>query len=207
MNKIAKLIKAKTIEFTKVLIENYKAVGLNEVSAVIVAKLYYLAEENQNFLSIEKLSKEVTLDVEALSNEIINLVNKGYIELNVDNRGRETFTLDGIIEKIGEVLQNGSDENILRERQEKLSLIVQYVETTFGRNCSAADLVVINAWLDNSYQYDDIKDAVFQTFKLGKTNLKYVDAILANKGSQQKKPTVEVDEDIKAILDTAYVKK
>ena len=207
MNKIAKLIKAKTIEFTKVLIENYKAVGLNEVSAVIVAKLYYLAEENENFLSIEKLSKEVTLDIEALSNEIINLVNKGYIDLNVDNRGRETFTLDGIIEKIGEVLQNGSDESLLRERQEKLSLIVQYVETTFGRNCSAADLVIINAWLDSNYQYDDVKDAVFQAFKLGKTNLKYVDAILANKAAQQKKPTVEVDEDIKAILDTAYVKK
>lgn len=207
MNKIAKLIKAKTIEFTKVLIENYKAVGLNEVSAVIVAKLYYLAEENENFLSIEKLSKEVTLDIEALSNEIINLVNKGYIDLNVDNRGRETFTLDGIIEKIGEVLQNGSDESLLRERQEKLSLIVQYVETTFGRNSSAADLVIINAWLDSNYQYEDVKDAVFQAFKLGKTNLKYVDAILANKAAQQKKPTVEVDEDIKAILDTAYVKK
>jgi hypothetical protein len=50
MNSIAKLIKAKTIDFTQVLIKHYKAIGLNETSAVIVSKLYYLADENDNFL-------------------------------------------------------------------------------------------------------------------------------------------------------------
>ena len=59
MNRIAKLIKAKTIDFTQVLIQNYKAIGLNETTAVIVAKLYYLADENDNFLELEKLAKEV----------------------------------------------------------------------------------------------------------------------------------------------------
>lgn len=207
MNSIAKLIKAKTIDFTQVLIKHYKAIGLNETTAVIVAKLYYLADENDNFLELEKLAKEVTINIEELSDLVIDLVNKGYIELTLDNNGKETFTLDGVIEKLGVVLDKGSNDDLLNERKEKLSLIVAYVETTFSRTCTASDLVIINAWLDNNYEYEDIKSAVFRAFQLGKYNLKYADAILASKASHQAKPEIEVDEDLKALLDSAYVKK
>lgn len=207
MNSIAKLIKAKTIDFTQVLIKHYKAIGLNETTAVIVAKLYYLADENDNFLELEKLAKEVTINIEELSDLVIDLVNKGYIELTLDNNGKETFTLDGVIEKLGVVLDKGSSHELLDERKEKLSLIVSYVETTFSRICSAADLIIINAWLDNNYDYEDIKSAVFRAFQLGKYNLKYADAILASKASHQAKPEIEVDEELKALLDGAYVKK
>ena len=207
MNNIAKLIKAKTIDFTQVLIKYYKAIGLNETTAVIVAKLYYLADENDNFLELEKLAKEVTINIEELSDLVIDLVNKGYIELTLDNNGKETFTLDGVIEKLGVVLDKGSSDELLDERKEKLSLIVSYVETTFSRICSAADLIIINAWLDNNYDYEDIKSAVFRAFQLGKYNLKYADAILASKASHQAKPEIEVDEELKALLDGAYVTK
>lgn len=206
MNNIAKLIKAKTIDFTQVLIKYYKAIGLNETTAVIVAKLYYLAEENDNFLELDKLCKEVTLSSDKLSDEIINLVNQGYIELTLDNNGKEEFTLDGVIERLGVAIDKTSDD-VLDERQEKLSLIVTYVETTFSRTCSTADLVVINAWLDNNYNYDDIKSAVFKSFQLGKFNLKYADAILDSKASHKVNNNLEIDEELKALLDGAYVKK
>ena len=207
MNRIAKLIKAKTIDFTQVLIQNYKAIGLNETTAVIVAKLYYLADENDNFLELEKLAKEVTINIEQLGDLIIDLVNKGYIELTLDNNGRETFSVDGVIEKIALVLEKGSNEDVLSERQEKLSLIVSYVETTFSKTCTSSDLIVINAWLDNNYDYEDIKNAVFKAFQLGKINLKYVDAILASKSNHKANNKIEVDEELKALLDGAYVKK
>lgn len=207
MNRIAKLIKAKTIDFTQVLIQNYKVIGLNETSAMVVAKLYYLAEENDNFLELEKLAKEVTINMEQLGDLIIDLVNKGYIELTLDNNGKETFSIDGTIEKIALILDKGSNDEVLSSRQEKLSLVVTYVETTFSKTCSASDLVIINAWLDSNYEYDDIKNAVFKAFQLGKYNLKYVDAILASKASHQANSNIEVDEEIKALLDGAYVKK
>ena len=165
MNRIAKLIKAKTIDFTQVLIQNYKVIGLNETSAMVVAKLYYLAEENDNFLELEKLAKEVTINMEQLGDLIIDLVNKGYLELTLDNNGKETFSIDGTIEKIALILDNGSNDEVLSARQEKLSLVVTYVETTFSKTCSASDLVIINAWLDSNYEYADIKNAVFKAFQ------------------------------------------
>jgi DNA replication protein len=207
MNSIAKLIKAKTIDFTQVLIKHYKAIGLNETSAVIVSKLYYLADENDNFLSVEKLVQEVTLNEELLSMEIINLVSNGYIELSVDNNGRETFTLDGTIEKLGVVLEAISNGNCASLRQEKLSLIVNYVETTYQRLCTAQDLVIINSWIDNNCDYEDIKEAVLKSFKMGKMNLKYAEAILYSKSRREVKAEIEVDDELKALLDGAYVKK
>lgn len=207
MNSIAKLIKAKTIDFTQVLIKHYKAIGLSEAEAVIVAKLYYLAEENDNFLSIEKLVEEVTLKEEELSMEIINLVGNGYIELSVDNNGRETFTLDGTIEKLGVILESISNGNVASLRQEKLSLIVNYVEATYQRLCIAQDLVVINAWIDNNFDYEDIKEAVLKSFKMGKMNLKYADAILCAKKPREVNTDIEVDDELKALLDGAYIKK
>ncbi len=207
MNRIAKLIKAKTIDFTQVLIQNYKAIGLNETTAVVVAKLYYLADENDNFLELEKLAKEVTINIEELGDLIIDLVNKGYIELTLDANGKETFNIDGVIEKIALILDKGSNDEIMSERQEKLGLIVTYVETTFSKTCSASDLVIINAWLDNNYDYNDIKNAVFKAFQLGKINLKYVDAILASKSTRKPSNETEIDEELKALLDGVYVKK
>ena len=207
MNNIAKLIKAKTIDFTQVLIKHYKAIGLNETAAVIVVKLYYLAEENDNFLELEKLAKEVTIAIEELGDLIIELVNKGYIELTLDDNGKETFTLDGVIEKLGVVIDKESSDDLFDERQEKMSLIVSYVEATFCKVCNANDLIIINAWIDNNYEYEDIKSAVFKSFQLGKYNLKYADAILASKSSHKVKPEIEVDAEIKALLDGAYVKK
>ena len=136
MNNIAKLIKAKTIDFTQVLIKHYKAIGLNETSAVIVVKLYYLAEENDNFLELEKLAKEVTIAIEELGDLIIELVNKGYIELTLDDNGKETFTLDGVIEKLGVVIDKESSDDLFDVRQEKMSLIVSYVEATFCKVCN-----------------------------------------------------------------------
>ena len=207
MNRIAKLIKAKTIDFTQVLIQNYKAIGLNETNAMVVAKLYYLKEENDNFLELEKLAKEVTISIDALGDMIIDLVNKGYIELELDNTGKETFSIDGVIEKIALVLDKGSNDEILSERNELLSLIVNYVETTFKKTCSSSDLIIINAWLDSNYDYNDIKNAVLKSFQLGKYNLKYADAILANNNSRKEVSTDDIDPELKALLDGAYVKK
>jgi hypothetical protein len=148
-----------------------------------------------------------SVNEELLSMEIINLVSNGYIELSVDNNGRETFTLDGTIEKLGVVLEALSNGNCASLRQEKLSLIVNYVETTYQRLCTAQDLIIINAWIDNNCDYEDIKEAVLKSVKMGKMNLKYAEAILYSKSRREVKAEIEIDDELKALLDGAYIKK
>ena len=143
----------------------------------------------------------MTLDEEELSNLVIGLVQKGYIELVVEEE--ETFKLDGIYEALAKVLDEEEDTTHF-ERQEFLSQIVLYIETTYA---TSADLMIIHHWIDLGYTLDEIKKAVLDSLKAKKMHLKYADAILANRKATSNRPTVEYDEDIKRMLDEMYVKR
>lgn len=205
MNAIGKLIKSKTISFPNVLIKNYQKIGLNEVNTVVIIKLYYLAEENDNFLRLNELVKSMTIEINELSNMIISLVDRGYINLEVDNEGREQFNLDGTIEKLGAILDdNDETEN---GRQKMIESIISYVESTYGRVANVSDLTIINNWIDLGYKYDDIRNAILQSLKAKKMHLKYADAILATRKLNQSEKRMEVDDEIKELLDNAVKKR
>lgn len=203
MNAVGKLIKSRTISFIEVLIKNYKKIGLNEIEAIILCKLYYLYLDNKNNLSTDILSKEMSLDENELANKIVELVNLGYMEIKLVD-GKEEFSLDLTIDKLGEVLEK--NETSVSQKQNKLSNIVSIVETTFNRNVTATDLKVINYWLDDDFSFEDIKRALIKTMQAGKNNLSYADAIL-NRNKPREKVVEDNDEELKAILDSVYVKK
>lgn len=207
MNKMAKLIKARMINFIETLIKNYKQIGLNELDTIIICKLYYLSLDNNNILIADDLAKEITINENELANHIFSLVEKGYLEIEINEDGKEIFSLDGTIEKLGVVLEKEDLESPSTERSEKLALIVSYVETTYGRVCNANDFVIINHWLDSGYSLDDIRSAILQSVKVNKLNLKYAEAILVSKKQHSEKEEIVVDDEIKALLDDAYVKK
>lgn len=205
MNAIGKLIKSKTISFPNVLIKNYQKIGLNEVNTVVIIKLYYLAEENDNFLRLNELVKSMTIEINELSNMIISLVDRGYINLEVDNEGREQFNLDGTIEKLGAILDDNDETD--NGRQKMLESVISYVESTYGRVANVSDLTIINNWIDLNYKYDDIRNAILQSLKAKKMHLKYADAILATRKLNQQEKRMEVDDEIKELLDNAVKKR
>lgn len=207
MNKMAKLIKARMIAFIEVLIKNYRLIGLDELDTIIICKLYYINLENNNILSIDTLAKEVSIDATTLANHIFDLVGKGYIDLEINEDGKEVFSLDATMEKLGNILEKEESDADISERQEKLSLIVSYIESTYARPCTASELVIINNWLDIGYLLDDIRSAVLQSVKVNKLNLKYAEAILASNKQRSVDEEIVVDDEIKALLDDAYVKK
>lgn len=204
MNKIAKLIKAKTISFIEEFIKNYHLMNLTEVDAMIICKLYYLSETN-NFLSIRALQEKMTLSEEELSNHIFELVNKGLIELTIVPGQTDEFSIDGVIEKLGELLlSEGTEEK--NPDEEKLAFIIQYVERVFGRVSTQNDLFIINNWVRTGVDTRTIQEAVTEAMKQGKNHLKYADAIISSKKKPVKTTTV-VNEELKGLLNNAYKKR
>lgn len=204
MTSVARLIKAKTISFTEEMITNYKKLQLNETELIVLILLYRRLDEQNNILSISDLTSQMTLNEEQISNLVINLVQKGFININMEN-SVESFELDGAYEALAKALEN-EDDHSFKDRQDLLSQIVLYIETTYAKSCSPADLQIINSWLDLGYSYNQIKKAVLDSLKAKKLHLKYADAILANRNKPVKRQTVEYDEDIKKMLDEMYVK-
>ncbi len=206
MSSVARLIKAKTISFTEEMIKNYHLLKLNEIEAMILIHLFHQLDTNNNLLSTKVLSSKMSITEEEISNYVMNLIQKGFIELVFDEK-EEVFNLDGTYNALARVLDELEDDTTFKDRQDLLSQIVVYVETTYAKLCSPADLMVINHWLDLGYSFQEIKKAVLDSLKAKKLHLKYADAILANNKRQSEKETVVYDEDIKKMLDEMYVKK
>jgi DNA replication protein dnaD len=206
MTAVARLIKAKTISFTEEMIKNYSKLKLTEIETMLLIHLYHQLDTNNNLLSVKNLTLKMSLNEEQLSNCVIELIQKGYIEL-VLNEGEEVFKLDGTYEALARVLDEQEEEDMFKNRQDLLSQIVLYIETTYAKLCTPADLMIINNWLDLGYNFQEIKRAVLDSLKAKKLHLKYADAILANHKKQVERETVAYDEDIKKMLDEMYVKK
>lgn len=206
MTSVARLIKSKTISFTEEILTNYKKLGLNENEVLVLIFLYRKLDNQDNALSINDLSSKMTLSEEALSKIVIGLVQKGLIDINL-NDGIESFELNGTFEALAKVIDNIEEESAFSSRQDLLGQIVLYIETTYAKTCSPADLMIINSWLDLGYSYNDIKVAILDSLKAKRLHLKYADAILASRKAKASKPTVEYDEDIKKMLDEMYVKR
>lgn len=203
MNNIGKLIKSKTISFNETLIKNYVKLNLNEIEAMILMILYNQQDEGNSYLSIKTLHNKVSISLEDLSNYVMLLVQKGMIEILIDEEGKETFNLNQIIDKLGEILDNNKVDEY--DKTFIVSEIISFVEKVYVKPLSSADLLIINDWVDNSYDLEDIKKAVLQSTHVQKQSLKYVDAILVNK-QNNKRTAVEADPKMKELIDSIYVK-
>ena len=205
MNHIGKLIKSKTISFNEMLIKYYPRLNLNETEAMILMVLYVQQDETGEVLSTENLIGKVSLNEEELSLVILSLINKGLLELLIDENNKEKFSIDTVIEKLGDLITDNDSTNSTYDRQEIMSELVEYIEKSYQKILSSSDLMIINNWLDLRYKVEDIKQAILDSLKAKKMHLKYADAILVNR----KKDRVQinnVDEDIRKMLENVYVK-
>lgn len=198
MNSFAKLIETHIISFNEVLVLNYKKIGLNEIEAMIIILLYQQKKHTNNALSVSSIEKYVTLDEKQLSEMIVNLVERGYIELLLEN-AQECFSLKPTIEKLGLVLDQG--DNV--DYKEELKLIIADLEKHYNRPLNANELLIIRRWMTEEYSIELIKAAVTESYTKNRLNVRFIDTILTNRINRVK--PVEVDPEIEEVLKQIHV--
>ncbi len=212
MNDYGKLIESHMISFKEVLLMNYKKIGLDETDTIIITLLHEQKKCRNDFLSIRELKKLMTLAEDLLSERLVNLINRGYIELTIEqiedtDQMREKFSLGPTIDKLGAILEKSRDKHIDKDKEEVTQKLITYIEKTLGKNLSAADCDLVNYWLDEDYSINEIQAAILESIKAKKTHLKYADAILASRKAAQNREKVEVDPKIKSLLDQVNVRR
>ena len=203
MNNYSKLIKSHMISFKEVMVLNYKAIGLNETEAMIIILLYEQKKQKNHAISAKNILKYVTLSENQLSNILVNLVERGYIELIIENNNSEHFVLTPTIERLGEVLElNEKGETVVKD---DVSQAVNLLESSYQRMLTASELVIVQRWINEKYTIKDIQNAVNDSIRLNRTNLKYVDAILASKPVREQAD--EIDPELQKVLQQINVKR
>ena len=202
MNNYGKLIESHMISFKEVLVMNYKAIGLNESEAMVIILLYEQKKHKNNALSVSNISKYVTLSENELSKLIVNLVEREYIELIIEDNNEEHFLLTPTIDKLGSILESldKNEEGI----QEDISKLISYLETAYQKQLNSSELIVVQKWVNENHSMKDIMNAVNETLRLGKYNVKYADAILMSKAPRA--AASNIDPEIQKILQQVSVK-
>lgn len=205
MNNYSKLIRSNVISLNEVLIQNYKNIGLDEIDTTILVLLNLQKLNQDNALSTNSLAEKMTLNENEISERILSLLQKGYLELIIDDvTSQEKFSLDPVIEKISALL---SEEPKQETNQEMVQKVVEYCQKIYQRILSVEELKIVHMWIDDNYSYEEISEAVFDSLKAKKTQIKYADAILVNRRQNMNREKVDVDPDIKEVLNSINVKR
>ena len=85
MNQYYELLKQEIIVFEKLLIDKYHLIGLNEVETIILIKINKSLKEGKRKLVIDEIAPNMSIDSSVLANTIIDLVNRGYITVEISN--------------------------------------------------------------------------------------------------------------------------
>ena len=205
MNNYSKLIRSNVISLNEVLIQNYKNIGLDEIDMTILVLLNLQKLNQDNALSTNSLAEKMTLNENEISERILSLLQKGYLELIIDDvTSQEKFSLDPVIEKISALL---SEEPKQETNQEMVQKVVEYCQKIYQRILSVEELKIVHMWVDDNYSYEEISEAVFDSLKAKKTQIKYADAILVNRHQNMNREKVDVNPDIKEVLNSINVKR
>lgn len=202
MNNYSKLINSHMISFKEALVKNFKKIDLNEIEAMVIILLYEQKKIN-NTLSIESLLEQVTLSEYDLSSMIVNLVERGYIELVIEDNMEEHFFLTPTIDKLGEVLEQNDKKT--HSNDIELSKTINFIESVFQKQMTLNDLKIIDRWLEEGFSFEEITNTVLECVRLKKTNVKYVDAVLISRKKHEK--ATNVDPELQEVLQQINVKR
>ena len=173
---------------------------------MVLLLLYIQQEENNQQLLLSNLELQMSLSQDEISAIILGLIQKGLIELTIQEDHKEYFNIDNLFDQLGLAIDEDHEHDKTLERKENIQIVSSFVESTYGRPVNNNDLIIINNWLDLGYSIEEIKEAILDSLKAKKLHLRYADAILASRN--KKRETVdEIDEEAAELLAGIYVKK
>lgn len=202
MNNISKLIKSKVIPFSDTLLSVYKKLMLDEIDAIILIHLHQQLMDNNNTLSIADLADKMTISADLISNRVLLLIQKGYIELSINSNNQESYSLEQTYEILGDTLEQGEVSNGTT-KQMTIKKIVNYLETTIQIPVRPADIDLIETWA-SEYTMEEIEKATLECLRSNRPYLTIIDRTLIN----SKRPKVEstLDERSIELLNSIYAK-
>lgn len=207
---IKKLIDENIIDFDKLLLRNYKQIGLSEVEAFLLIELNNQKKHGDTFISPSRLQKKLTIPEDRLISLLDALMKREYLKIRlVKNGGKETedFSFDQTIEKIIQVYKGKIKREITESDKTYNSLeeeIVDIIETHFQKQLRPLEIELIQKWVnEDKYSLEEIKRALLDAVKSNKSSISYIDGVLLKRArsktsKKQKKYNPEKSEALKA---------
>lgn len=171
-----------TIPVSKILLDNYAKIGLDERGVIILIKLLERHRTYNTPLDFSELLSGTTLNETELTHIIQSLIKEQLLELDthqIDGKYTETYNFEPLYSKLEDFIM--LEEKAAVKDDTTLRELFEYIEQLYGRAISPNEYERLNSWMnDSNYQPETIQDAVDIAYKSNITSLQYVERILSS---------------------------
>lgn len=187
-NKLISLIKNKPLIIPKVLINNYKILGISDEELIII--MVIMAYGDKVIYDPELFANDINGNKHDVMRIINNLFDKNILTLVIEKSNRKTIeyiSFDLLYEKLFNIVL-GKEED-----KEIDNSIFTVFENELGRMLSPMEYEKIKEWISNDNSYELITCALEEAVMKGVNNFNYIDSIL----NSWKKKGFKTKQDIK----------
>lgn len=206
------LIKNNLIQFDKLLIEQYYKLSIDEVDTIILIRLNDLIRKNISELNDEEIAASMKIDKNELGNRIVNLVNKGFITLELSSvDSKEVFSLDETYKRLAIILSGDNEKHKDASLKNSIKETVILLEKELNKILSPLELEMVQRWyVEDKYNDDEINEAILKALKYKNRGVSYIDRLLqANRRDQDqdnKKDSGTSTENIQELFNKYYAR-
>ena len=203
MNNVINLIKDKPLFIPKILLSNYKALGITDEELIII--MVIMNYGNKVVYDPEMFAKEINGNKRNIMMLIDNLCDKNILSLIIEKNNKKTYeyiSLELLYEKLGNIVIGQE------EKKEIDNSIFSVFENELGRTLSPMEYEKIKEWITSGNSNEMISLALREAVLNGVNNLNYIDSILNNwhkKGYKNKSDILKEKENFRTKKEKSQV--
>ncbi|OQC50412.1 MAG: DNA replication protein DnaD [Tenericutes bacterium ADurb.Bin024] len=170
----------KALDFRFMLFEYYKELRINETELVIILFIEHLQQKDTEFITPDLINLQSNIDIKVIDEAMVRLVSKGLIEFTT-RQGKMITSLNPLRSKLQELFvldYEKNKENSTIEFSNQVEEVYNLIQNAFGRQLSPVELETINGWFNYGYNITMIKEALDQTMKRKRYNIRAIDKAL-----------------------------
>lgn len=197
-NNLINIIKDKPIFIPRILINNYKTLGISDSELILI--MVIMSYGNKVVYDPELFANDINSNKHDVMKIINNLFDKNILTLVIEKSNRKTIeyiSLDLLYEKLFNIALGKEDD---REIDNSIFTIF---ENELGRMLSPMEYEKIKEWINNDNSYELITCALEEAVMKGVNNFNYIDSIL----NSWKKKGFKTKQDIKKEKEEYHSKK
>jgi DNA replication protein len=172
------------VDFRYVLLDSYKKMGINEDELAVILSIDHLLEQGNSLVTADNLAMKMTFKTDKIDQLMVSLVNKGFLVYDTSS-GKMKTSLEPLKDKVYAVFQKNLERDqanlMSEERTERLSKLIAFYEDKLARSLSPLESQTMGEWLDSGYKDEEIQDALLDSLRQNKKNLRAVDKCLRAK--------------------------
>lgn len=193
------------INVERLLVLNYKKLGLNDDELVILLLTYALLKSGNQFINPSDLALLSNFTETKIDVIFTSLYAKGLIKTEISSEGKVNTNMDELIKLITLQLTKAIKPLEKVKKEEDNTSLYQLLETFFGRPLSPLEIDIIDGWIEKKYSLEMIKNCIEMSNNQANRSIRYLDTILFEENKKKEMSATEYQDRLQETIELSKI--